>query len=68
MVIKFFEYLLKIFKKANYKIDSHENLLYSTGNSSQCSVVNFMGRKSKNNVRICITGSLCYTVDTNTTL
>ena len=47
MVITFFEYLLKMFKKANSKIDNHENLLHSTGNSTQCSVVTYMGRQSK---------------------
>ena len=34
---------------------TNENLLYSTGNSTQCSVVKLMGRKSKKgDVCVCV--------------
>ena len=35
------------------KYITNENLLYSTGNSTQCSVVTYMGRKCKEEV-ICV--------------
>ena len=35
------------------KQTTNENLLHSIGNS-QCSVVTYMGRKTKNTERICI--------------
>ena len=46
------------------------NLLYSTGNSTQCSEVNLMGRKSKKRGDICvhIADALCCTVETNIAL
>ena len=46
------------------------NLLYTMGNSTQCSMVPLMGRKSKKRGDICIriADSLCCTVETNTTL
>ena len=49
-----------------YKIDS-ENLLYNTGNSTQCSAVTLMGRKSKRrgDICICMVHSLCCTAETN---
>ena len=52
---------------------TNNNLLYSTGNSTQYSVMAFMGkesRKKKNRVAICIctTDSLCCTPEINTTL
>ena len=47
-----------------------KDLLNSTGNSTQCSVVKLMGRKSKTQgyMRICIymIGSLCYTAEIDT--
>ena len=33
-----------------YKIDTNENLLFSIGNSTQCSMVTLMGSKSKKRV------------------
>ena len=42
-------------------------LLYSTGNYIQYPVINYM-EKNMGNVYICITESLCYTVEINTTL
>ena len=48
----------------------NENLLYSTENSTQCSVVTSMGRKSQKRGLICtcIAGSLHCIVETNMTL
>ena len=40
--------LTEIHINTMYKQITNENLLYSTGNSTQCSVVTQMGRKSKN--------------------
>ena len=52
------------------KYTASEDLLYRTGNSTQCSVVKLMGRKSKTQgyMRICIymIGSLCYTAEIDT--
>ena len=52
------------------KPKTNKNLLYSTGNSTQYSVMAYMGKESKNRVDICIciTDSLCCTPKTNTTL
>ena len=60
---------------------TNENLLYSTGNSTQCSLVTWMGGKFKNKkgymcvcvcvcvcVYVYISVSLCYTAEKNTTL
>ena len=68
MVITFFEYLLKMFKKANSKIDNHENLLHSAGNSMLCGDLHGKAIQKGKNICICITDSLCYTVDSNPTL
>ena len=47
----------------------NKNLLYSTGNCTQHSVMAYMGKESKNvDVCICITDSLCRTLETYTTL
>ena len=52
------------------KSTESKDLLYSTGNSTQCSVVKLMGRKSKTQgyMRICIymIGSLCCTAEIDT--
>ena len=42
----------------------------STGKSTQCSIITFMEKESekKMDIGICITGSLCYTLEINTTL
>ena len=47
-----------------------ENGLYRTGNSTQCSVVTLLGRKSKEEGSICIhvADPLCCIAETNTTL
>ena len=47
-----------------------KDLLYSTGNSTQYSVMTYMGKESKNRVDICIcmTDSLFCIPETNTTL
>ena len=52
-----------------YKIDNRD-LLYSTGNSTQYSVMAYTGKESKKRVDICIciTDSLCCTPETNKTL
>ena len=50
------------------KQKTNKNLLYSTGNSTQYSVMAYMGKESKKRVDICITDSLCCTPETNTTL
>ena len=44
--------------------------LYSIGNSTQHAVMAYTGKESKKRVDICIciTDSLCYTAETNTTL
>ena len=49
---------------------TNKDLLYSSGNSTQYSVMTFMGEESKKrqDICICITDSLCCTPDTNTTL
>ena len=48
---------------------SNKNLWYSTGNSTQYSVMAYMGKESKKvDICICITDSLCCTPETNTTL
>jgi len=44
---------------------TNNDLLYSTV-SVQYSIVTYMGKESKR-VGICITDSLCYTIETNTT-
>ena len=49
------------------KETTSKDLLYSTGNSTQYSVMAFRGKESKK-VYICITDSLCCTPETNTTL
>ena len=43
-------------------------LLYSTGNYIQYLVINHNVSKYKKNVYICITESLCYAAEINTTL
>ena len=48
---------------------TNENLLCRTGNSTQCSVVTWMGRKSgKEGIYVFIADSLCCAVETNTRL
>ena len=48
---------------------SNKILQYSTGNYVQSLGVDHDGRQyEKKNVHICMTGSLCYTVGTGTTL
>ena len=47
-------------------MQSHNSLLYSTGNSTQYSLWTYMGKESKNRVNICTTDSLWYTTETNT--
>ena len=48
---------------------TNENLLCKTGNSTQCSVVTWMGRKSGNEgIYVFIADSLCCAVETNTRL
>ena len=49
---------------------TNENLLYSTGSSTQYSVMAYMGRKSpkRGDICVCIADSLCYTTETNRTL
>ena len=49
---------------------TNKDLLYSTGNSTQYSVMAYMGKDSRKrvNICICITDSLCCTPETNTTL
>ena len=44
---------------------TNENLPYNSRNSTQCSVVTQMRRKSKKRGDICIAGLLCCTVETN---
>ena len=57
-----------------YIIDNNKNRLYSTGISTQCSVMIFIGkelRKKKNKTRVnmcmSLTALLSYTIETNTT-
>ena len=49
---------------------TNKDLLYSTGNSTQYSVMTYMGKESKKGVVICIciTDSLYSTLETKTTL
>lgn len=55
---------------AIYKIENIKSLLYSTGNSTQYSVTAYMGKESLKRVYVCIwiTDSLCYILETDTTL
>ena len=46
----------------------NKDLLYSTGNSTQYSVITYMRKESKKRMNICVTESLCCTPETNTTL
>ena len=51
-----------------YEIDNEE-LLYSTGNSTQYSVMTYMGTESRKLwICTCITDSICCVSETNTTL
>ena len=52
------------------QITNCENLLYSTGNYTQCSVVTYLGRKLKKTGDICtrVANSLCCAAETNTML
>ena len=43
----------------------NENILYSTGKSTQQCVVTYMGKKKGMDIFICITDSLCCTPETN---
>ena len=54
----------------NCSVGLDKNLLYSTGDSTQYSVMTYVRKESKKRVDICIciTGSLCCTPQTNTTL
>ena len=45
-----------------------KNLLYSTGNSTQYTVMAYMRKQSKKRMDICRTDSLWCTPETNTTL
>ena len=49
---------------------TNKHLLYSTGTSTQCSLVTYIERKSKEKRDICIliADSFCCPVETNTTL
>ena len=49
-------------------IDKHQDLLCSQGTNTQCLVVTVMEKNQKNYLYICITESLCYILETNTTL
>ena len=62
-----------------YKIDNQQYLLYSTGNSTQYSLITYMRKETKKEwiniyiyiytyIYIYITESLCSTPETNTTL
>ena len=48
----------------------NKNVLYSTGNSTQRSVMTYTGKKDSKRVDtcICITDSFCHTPENNTTL
>ena len=49
-----------------YKIDI-KNLVYCTGNSTQYSVITYMGNESKRvDICLCTTDSLCCTVESGT--
>ena len=48
-----------------YKI-INQDLLYNTGNSTQCFIITYKGKESeKIDIYACITESLCYTSETN---
>ena len=51
------------------KVITNRDLLYTTG-TLQCSIMAYIGKESKKvgDVRMCITDSLGYTEETNTTL
>ena len=46
---------------------TNKDLLYMTGNSNQDFVITYKGKKSEKKY-VCITESLYYTLETNTTL
>ena len=46
----------------------NKDLPYSTGNTTQHSIMIYMEEESKKRVTICIIDSLCYIPETNTTL
>ena len=47
---------------------TNKNLLYSTKNFTQYSVIIYMGKESKKRVDICITDSPCSIIESSTTL
>ena len=50
---------------------TNKNLLYSTANCTQYFVMTYIGKESKEkrmDICVCITNSLCYLPETNTTL
>ena len=62
---------IDIYTPLYIKLITNKNLLYSTENSTQYSVMVYMGKESKKkrvDIGICITDSLCCTPETNTTL
>ena len=61
---------IDIYTLLHIKQITNKNLLYSTGNSTQYSVMTYMGKESKKEwiICICITDSLCCRAETNTTL
>ena len=61
---------IEIYTLLYIKQITNKDLLYSTGNSTQYSVMTYMGKESKKRVDICkcITDSLCSTEENNTTL
>ena len=54
----------------NIKQITNKDLLYSKGNSTQYSVITLCGKRilKREDIGICISDSLCYTSQTNTTL
>ena len=47
---------------------TNSDLLYSTGNSTQCFIITHKGKNLKKNIYVCITESLWYILETETTL
>ena len=61
------EFEINIYTLLYIKQIINKDLLYSTGNSIQYSVITYMGKESEKRMDTCIyiTESLCYTPETN---
>ena len=63
-----YKFGINIYTLLYIKQITKKDLLYSSGNSTQHSVMTYMGIESKKRMNIRITDSLCYAPEINTTL